>query len=338
MPNMNIIYESADTGGRTSGTRAANNGLKKSQATTPMRYRDQTTTNTANATSGSGSGGGTDTVELGGGYVQPAFDWAAYYAQLQAEAQARADAAYDRNMARIASAYNSASGNLKSNYNSTVGRLNASRDKSMGDVNRDAERSLREAYVNNMLTRKNLDQRLSAMGYNGGATESTMANLENEYGNSRTGINRTLNENMNNLNMTYGDNLAAAEQSYNSAIANLDLQRMQLEMQAENARQNAMESAMSASFGTNSSYLSALQAALQNQSAYSYDPTQATNDFVAGNVQQAQPTSESSDYAKWMAQQLLSSGNNANNVQNYLLSKGYTGQTIADIFRQLGVA
>lgn len=337
MPNMNIIYESADTGGRTGGTRAANNGLKKSQATTPVRYREQTTTNTSKGSGGSG-GSGTGTVDIGGGYSEPAFDWGAYYASLQAAAQARADEAYERNMQRIASAYNSASGNLKSNYNSTVGRLNASRDKSMGDVNRDAERSLREAYVNNMLTRKNLDQRLSAMGYNGGATESTMANLENQYGNSRTGINRTLNENINNLNMTYGDNLAAAEQSYNSAIANLDLQRMQLEMQAENARQNAMESAMSASFGTNSSYLSALQAALQNQAAYSYDPTQATNDFVAGNVQQAQPTSESNNYAMWMAQQLLGSGNNASNVQNYLLSKGYTGQTIADIFRQLGVA
>lgn len=339
MPNMNTIYESADTGGRTSGTRAANNGLKKTKATTPMRYREQTPTNTVNATSGSGSGSGSGTVDIGGGgYSEPAFDWGAYYAQLQAEAQARADAAYERNMQRIASAYNSAAGNLKGNYSSTVDRLNAARDKSFGDVNKDAERSLQEAYINNMLTKKNLNQRLSAMGYNGGATESTMASLANQYGNSRNGINETLNDNISSLDMTYGDNLAAALQSYNSAMSNLDLQRMQLEMQAENARQNAMESAMSASFGTNSSYLSALQAALQNQAAYTYDPTQATNDFVAGNVQQAQPTSESSDYAKWMAQQLLSSGNNANNVQNYLLSKGYTGQTIADIFRQLGVA
>lgn len=268
--------------------------------------------------------------------AEAAFDWPAYYAQLQAEAQAKADAAYQRNMERIANAYGSAANSLRGNYDSTVGRLNAARDKSLGDVNTDAEKSLQEAYINWMKTQKNLNQRLSAMGYNGGATESTMASLGNQYGNSRNGINETLNRNISDLNMTYGDNLAAALQSYNSAMANLDLQKMQLEMQAENARQNAMDSSMSASFGMDSSYLSALQAALKNQGNYSYDPTQATNNYVAGQVQQAQPTSESNAYALWMAQQLLGGGTNAKEVSQYLQSKGYTGQTITDILKQLG--
>ena len=282
------------------------------------------------------------TTSTGGGGIieqpvaEPTFDWEAYMLQLQREAQARADAAYQRNMERIASAYGSAASSLQGNYDSTVGRLNAAKNKSLGDVNTDAEKSLQEAYINNMLTRKNLNQRLSAMGYNGGATETTMANLENQYGSSRTGINETLNRNISDLNMTYGDNLAAALQSYNSAMANLDLQRMQMEMQAENARQNAMDSSMSASFGMDSSYLSALQAALKNQANYSYDPTKATNDYVAGQVQQAQPTSESNAYALWMAQQLLGGGTNSTDVSRYLQSKGYTAQTINDILKQLG--
>ena len=263
------------------------------------------------------------------------FDWGAYYAELQAQAQARANAAYERNMERIASAYGNAAGSLRSNYDSTVGRLNAARDKSMGDVRSDAEDSLRQAYINNMMTRKNLNQRLSAMGMNGGATETTMSSLENQYGKSRSGINETLNKNISDLDMKYGDNLASALQSYNSAKANLDLQRMQLEMQAENARQNAESSSMNAYMNIDSGYMSALQAALANQANYQYDPTKATNDFVAGQAQQASSATEGNAYAKYVAQQLLAAGNSTNDVNNYLLSKGYSQQTLQDILRQL---
>ena len=263
------------------------------------------------------------------------FDWGAYYAELQAQAQARANAAYERNMERIASAYGNAAGSLRSNYDSTVGRLNAARDKSMGDVRSDAEDSLRQAYINNMMTRKNLNQRLSAMGMNGGATETTMSSLENQYGKSRSGINETLNKNISDLDMTYGDNLASALQSYNSAKANLDLQRMQLEMQAENARQNAESSSMSAYMNIDGGYMSALQAALANQANYQYDPTKATNDFIAGQAQQASSATEGNAYAKWVAQQLLAGGNSASDVNNYLLSKGYSQQTLQDILKQL---
>lgn len=269
----------------------------------------------ASSTPSSGGGGSSTSVSVGGGGGGGGFDLAAYLAELQAQRQAAANAAYERNMARIASAYNSAAGNLKSNYNSTESRLNAARDQSMGDVNTDAEKSLQQAYINKMLTNKNLNQRLSAMGYNGGATESTMAQLENNYGNSRNNINTTLNDNINKLNMTYGDNLANALQSYNSAMSNLDMQRMQLEMEAENARQNAIASNMSSfasMMGGDSSYLAALQSALQNQQNYTYDATKATNDFVAGNAQQAASASQGANYAKYLAQAQLEAANGAN--------------------------
>lgn len=261
------------------------------------------------------------------------FDWAAYYAELQRQAQERANQAYERNMARIASAYDSASGSLKGNYDSTVDRLNATRDKSMGDVRTDAEDSLRQAYINNMLTRKNLNQRLSAMGYNGGATESTMSSLENQYGNSRTGINETLNKNIADLDATYGDNLAAALQSYNSAKANLDLQRMQLEMQAENARNNMIDSSMSANMTMDPSYLSALQAAITNQGQYTYDPTKATNDFIAGQAMQAQSADMGSDFQKYL-QQLALEAQQGNPLNLVSLANG-NPQTLASILKMI---
>ena len=249
---------------------------------------------------------------------------------------AKAQAAYERNMSRIADAYGSAANSLRGNLDSSISRLNAARDKSMNDVNSDAEDSLRQAYINNMMTRKNLNQRLSAMGYNGGATETTMSSLENQYGKSRSGINETLNKNIANLDMTYGDNLAQAQQAYNSAMANLYLQRMQMEMQAENALNNAETSAVNASMNIDGSYMSALQAALANQNNYAYDASQATNNFVAGNARQAESASGGTEYARWMAQQLLSGSNNANDVMNYMIAQGIPAQTVQDILAQLG--
>lgn len=277
-----------------------------------------------NGSGGSGSGSGSSGTTIS----TPAFDWGAYMAQLRAEQMARAQAAYDRNMSRIASAYGSAANSLRGNLDSSISRLNAARDKSMGDVNSDAEDSLRQAYINNMMTRKNLNQRLSAMGYNGGATETTMSSLENQYGKSRSGINETLNNNIANLDMTYGDNLAQAQQAYNSAMANLYLQRMQMEMQAENALNNAETSSVNASMNIDGSYMSALQAALANQANYSYDASQATNDYVAGNAQQAQSASDAANYAKYLAQAQLeaSNGANANQIRNNLFGAVASGQ------------
>lgn len=278
-----------------------------------------------------GGGGGS----TGGGTYTPApvdttpsFDMGAYMAQLRAEQMARAQAAYERNMSRIADAYGSAANSLRGNLDSSIGRLNAARDKSMGDVKTDAEDSLRQAYINNMMTRKNLNQRLSAMGYNGGATETTMSSLENQYGKSRSGINETLNKNIANLDMTYGDNLAQAQQAYNSAMANLYLQRMQMEMQAENALNNAETSAVNASMNIDGSYMSALQAALANQNNYKYDASQATNNFVAGNAQQAQSATADNNYAKYLAQAQLeaSNGANSNQIRNNLFGAVASGQ------------
>ena len=283
-----------------------------------------------------GSTGSRSSTSTSSAVSAPSFDMGAYLAQLRAEQMARAQAAYDRNMSRIASAYGSAADSLRGNLDSAIGRLNAARDKSMGDVRTDAEDSLRQAYINNMMTRKNVNQRLSAMGYNGGATESTMSSLENQYGKSRTGINETLNKNIKDLDMTYGDNLAKAQEAYNSAMANLYLQRMQMEMQAENALNSAEASAVNSSMNIDGSYMSALQAALANQANYQYDPSQATNNFVAGNARQAESASGGTDYAKWMAQQLLGGNNSTNDVMNYMIAQGIPAQTVQDILAQLG--
>lgn len=274
-------------------------------------------------------------------------------ARAQAEAEAArlaalrqaANEAYERNMSRIADSYNNAAGNLRSNYDSTVGRLNEARDKSLGDVNSDAEKSLQEAYINNMLTRRNLNQRLAAMGYNGGATETTMGSLENQYGASRAGINEALNKSIANLNQTYGDNLAGALQSYNSAMSNLGLQRMQLENAAENARNNLEASyrPSTENLAMDQNYVNALRNVVARQGQFSFDPTKATNNFVAGNAQQAQSAATGTNFAKWLEQLQLDAqkGATVRQIEDRAyeaMERGELGlEDVANLFATLGI-
>ena len=54
--------------------------------------------------------------------------------------------------------------------------------------NRQAAQSMNEAYILNMLTKKNLAQNLKNIGVSGGAAESTLRDIENAYMNSRLDI------------------------------------------------------------------------------------------------------------------------------------------------------
>lgn len=257
--------------------------------------------------SGSGNGGGGSKSSAGGGSA----DLSAFLSAAAAAKQSLANDIYGNNMNRIADMYNNVAGNLGSNYDSTVSRLKAARDQSLKDVKLDAENSLRQAYINNELTKRNLNQRLAAMGYNGGATETSMGRLANEYSRSRGGINQTLNTNIANLNRTYEDNLANALQAYNDAMSQLEMQRMSLENAAENARasQSGGEMDVSAMLSGNSGYLQALQNALANQGAYTYNASQATNDYTPGTVQQADSAADVGNYQKYLEQAQLAAQN-----------------------------
>lgn len=337
---------------KTDNNQAVKNILAKKTVEDLMGSKAyQTKTGSGGSKSGGSSKGqGTNTTSAvdNGQYI----DYEAI-ARAQAEAEAArlaalrqaANEAYERNMSRIENSYNNAAGNLRSNYDSTVDRLNAAREKSLGEVNTDAEKSLQEAYINNMLTRRNLNQRLAAMGYNGGATETTMGSLENQYGASRAGINEALNKSIANLDQTYGDNLAGALQSYNSAMSNLGLQRMQLENAAENARNNLEASyrPSTENLAMDQNYVNALKSVLARQGQYTFDPTKATNEYVAGNAQQAQSASQGSNYNKLLEQLKLDvqKGATVRQVEERAFEAMERGELaltdVANLFADLGI-
>lgn len=227
------------------------------------------------------------------------------YSDYLAKQRAAAEASYQRNLDAINSAYGSARNYYDSNLNATRNTLKGSYDASKKDIDSDAEASLREAYINNMLNRKNLQQALTAQGLNGGASETTQASMLNNYGNARNEIETQQAKNLADLLKTYNDNLSAAQNAWSNQMASLELQKMQQLQQAENALNN-MTTASLGNISTDSSYLSALQSLMKAQNAFELSPT--TNSLLQSltNTQQADYGAiANTSYQQWLAQQQL---------------------------------
>lgn len=154
---------------------------------------------------------------------------------------AKAQDAYNRNMGVVNDLYKSAADRLNENYDESVGILDRNNANNRNAINADAENAMRQAYINNMLSRKSLQQAMTAQGLNGGATETTRASMENNYGNARNNIDRTRNKNLADLLMQYENNLAGLRQQLNSGLSDLDERRMGYAMQINDKLQSQLD-------------------------------------------------------------------------------------------------
>ena len=208
-----------------------------------------TNTNTGGNTGVAGtrksSGSSSNSSNLANAYSQLL---AAYkqndYSNYLNEMRAAAQNAYDRGMNALNNAYDSQLSSLSDNLNETKNQLANQYNRSRQNITDDAANSLKQAYINRMLSQRNLGQQMSALGLNGGATESTLAGMLNNYGNARNNINTTQNNNLSNLESNYNDNLSQALQAYNSAVANANLQKATQAISLENALANNQISAL----------------------------------------------------------------------------------------------
>lgn len=312
--------------------------------------------------SGSGSASGSYESSLSGGYGGGSgIDISGLIeAQRQAALNAynnsmsRLDDTYGRSLGRLEEAWGTNTDTLKTNLNSTLDRLKGQYDYSSGVVNDDANKSLREAYVNYMLNKKNLAQGLSAMGLSGGATESNMAKMYNNYGSSRNNINTQLARNIANLLNEYQGNVSNANQLYNSQYADALNQRAaqlnNLETQRDAYIFNLEQNLASALTNLNSGNNLAQYANYANTMA-NLNPTFSTPTFSSGNYSSQlsninnegnyMPTENTlalnsvsttaannmgsvTDYAKWkaMADSLSQSGAKAQDIIYYLRQNG----------------
>ena len=305
--NGEVRYNIRNQGGGDSrGAYSPNTGVAGAKTTTAKTSGSKTGTATASASAASSNSADAYNALLAA-YAGRQNDYDEYLRQMREAAQN----AYDRGMNALNSAYDNQMSSLSDNLKETNSQLENQYNRSRNSINQDAESSLRQAYINKMLSQKNLGQQMSAQGLTGGATETTLASMLNNYNNARNNINTTTNNNLYNLEGNYSDNLSQARQAYNSAVASANLARAQQAMSLENALANNQISALgdyqSLLQRDNQNYLDLLKAAIANGASFSYDPTQANNTFRAVNVQQAaNPTLESNYQA---VQELM---NNAN--------------------------
>ena len=312
------------------------------------QYATPTTSTTKKVTiskpsSGSTGSNSVSTPSYSG--VDYASQLANMYAQQQAQAQAyaaqqraAAESAYRAGMERLGQAWDTKTGALKDNLNSTLANLQRQYDSSKNEVNADANKSLREAYINYMLNKKNLNQNLTAQGIGGGAAESTMAGMYNNYGNSRNNINTTLNDNLTSLENTYQGNISNANQQYNSAYANalsdyLNYQN-QLEQNLANSIVGSYGNMVSSLGSLDSGYTDTLYNLLEKQAAYEYANTQNTLGRDSVSTQATNNIGSVTDWAKYQAmiQQMQNAGQNNAQIIQSLMNSGVDRNTAYKLF------
>ena len=129
---------------------------------------------------------------------------------------AAAQAAWAERERARANAYNAIVNARRQNYAHGVGQVNSSIDT-----------GLQEAYVNRMMSERNLGQQLSALGRSGGAAESTMLGLQNNYGSTRGLLERQRAQAIAEMQNQLQLGLAEDESNYQNAVAEDSVARYQ---------------------------------------------------------------------------------------------------------------
>ena len=300
------FVESQNSGGDKTGGNKTSSSSTSSQITTP--------------------------VSTGGGY-----DYAGMINSMLAQQRAAAEQAFNNSRARLESAWGDTLGSLNANRESALNQLRNNYDYSSGQAQDDANKSLREAYVNYMLNKRNMNQNLSAMGVSGGASESSLANMYNSYGNSRNNINTTLADNLAALLNAYQNNVAGVEQAYNSQFADARNNYMsQLNALESALANNAISNYSGGNLSNLANYASTLSNLVGNMANTQWTPTENTLGINTVSTQQgvANDPGTSTTYAKYKAlmDDMQNSGASASQIIQQLRNAGASQNDVLGLY------
>lgn len=197
---------------------------------------------------GYGGGSGSGDLGLGGGYdIDALYDLLnAQLAEYNNQYGSLMDsllAAYGANNENLDAYYQSVLNALANNYSDTENLLRGQYGNSQQALEDDRRRALQEAYISRMMAQKQLADQLDAYGLTGGASESVMANLLNNYLNSRANVEERVQTSLKDLLQNYLSNLSDARQNYNQSLMNAEQNRLNARQQLSN---NLAESQASA--------------------------------------------------------------------------------------------
>ncbi|PWM57929.1 MAG: hypothetical protein DBX91_10390 [Subdoligranulum variabile] len=237
-------------------------------------------------------------------------------------------------MGALNSAYGNAKDLLSQNYNSSIGTMTESYNNGVAGVNRQADKTQNQAYINYMLSKRDLPQMMTAQGLNGGAAESTMAGLMNNYGNSRNEIDVGRNASLAEMQQNFNANKASALQAYNSALVDLENRKMAYQMQLEQALQQGIVSAANTRYDAladiGNTYLANAQewaGSVADAAAAAAATTYTANNTPASvNAQQGASGAGSTNYS--LINRLFGTGAGTDDVITQLSGLGYSANQI----------
>lgn len=173
----------------------------------PGNPTQNNTTATGGGSSGGGGGGGA--IAGGGGMTD-------YYGQMQQNATDL----YNKQVAALEAAKQQREAARMAGYDAITGARQAGYDRGAEQANYTADEALRQAYIQSMMGQRNIGQQLSAMGRSGGAAESTLLGLQNQYGQTRGQLERGRADNLSALDLALMEGKAADRKALEDARAN----------------------------------------------------------------------------------------------------------------------
>ena len=226
---MTIVNDSGSGGSSIKPKSTPSKLSAVNQATLASNYKNYVASKNSGGSGGS-TGAVTQQASSGGGGGSSAFDYMSYLRSL-------ADEAYNRARSNLDTTLNSTLGGLLDSYNSQKDVLQKKYDSSKQTLDDDNEAALRQAYINKMINARDLNQLLSAQGLTGGQSETTTANMLNNYANNRNSLNKTYATNLRELLTgheglladaltAYNDKVAQARQAYSGYLAQLEQNRI----------------------------------------------------------------------------------------------------------------
>ena len=103
--------------------------------------------------------------------------------------------------------------------------LDAERDRQQGILDRNLFNANQQAYITRMQAQRDMPQQLAAQGIRGGATETTLNNIYNNYLNARNAAKSSYDESTGALSSNYNTNNASLGSKYAQMIADLDSEK-----------------------------------------------------------------------------------------------------------------
>jgi hypothetical protein len=142
--------------------------------------------------------------------------------------------AYNANTANLDDYYNAVLNALGLNYADTENILTGQLANSQQALEDERRRAMQEAYISRMMAEKQLADQLDAYGLTGGASESVLANLRNNYMNNRAGVEERTQNSLKDLLQTFLGNMSNARQNYNQSLMSAAQNRLNARQQLAN--------------------------------------------------------------------------------------------------------